>query len=374
MHQSVMRSVPLVAAASLAIALGTANTLGAQDQAGAQDQVPTPQSTQGARLVLQAQGSFFIDGHTVRSNALTGTAGGGLFGSNEGDITVDQMYVQYMIPPRAGRHVPIVLLHGCCLSGKTYETTPDGRMGWDEYFVRKGHPVYVPDQVSRARSGFNATVFNEVKLGLRPPSDLPSITMASHKLSWELFRFGPHYGEVFPDEQFPVEHIAGLFRQEIPDLNALLPTDSNPTFRNLARLALRLHGAVVLGHSESGFFPQRATLVNPAGMRGLIQIEGGCDTTLTAGQFATLARVPILVVFGDHLGDVPAFAEFRLQGFRVCQRFIAKVNAAGGDATMLHLPESGLHGNSHMMMQDRNNLQVADLILRWIGQHVERHH
>jgi len=48
-----------------------------------------------------------------------------------------------------------VMVHGATLTGKSWETTPDGRMGRDEYFVRKGHPVYVPDQVGRGRSGFN---------------------------------------------------------------------------------------------------------------------------------------------------------------------------------------------------------------------------
>jgi hypothetical protein len=43
-----------------------------------------------------------------------------------------------------------------------------------------------------------------------------------------------------------------------------------------------------------------------------------------------------------------------------------------GDAPMLHLPDVGLLGNSHMLMQDKNNLQVADLILEWINDHVEK--
>jgi hypothetical protein len=47
------------------------------------------------------------------------------------------------------------------------------------------------------------------------------------------------------------------------------------------------------------------------------------------------------------------------------------VNAAGGDAQMMYLPEMGIRGNSHMLMQDKNNLQLADLILGWIDQHVE---
>ena len=92
---------------------------------------------------------------------------GAAFGG--GEITVNQMYVQYQIPPRGDRHVPVVMVHGCCLSSKTWETTPDGRMGWDEYFVRQDRSVYLADQVSRARSGFDSTVISAVKSGAQPP-------------------------------------------------------------------------------------------------------------------------------------------------------------------------------------------------------------
>ena len=100
-------------------------------------------------LILESQGSFFVGGETKSLTAPAGARGG--FGS--GDITINQMYVQYQIPENGTRHVPVVMVHGCCLSSKTWETTPDGRMGWNEYFVRKGRPVYLADQVSRARSG-----------------------------------------------------------------------------------------------------------------------------------------------------------------------------------------------------------------------------
>jgi len=48
------------------------------------------------------------------------------------------------------------------------------------------------------------------------------------------------------------------------------------------------------------------------------------------------------------------------------------MNAAGGDATMMQLPKFGQFGNSHMLMQDKNSNQVADLILKWIDEHVEK--
>ena len=38
---------------------------------------------------------------------------------------------------------------------------------------------------------------------------------------------------------------------------------------------------------------------------------------------------------------------------------------------MMSLPKMGIKGNSHMLMQDRNNIQLADLILDWIDGHVE---
>jgi hypothetical protein len=42
----------------------------------------------------------------------------------------------------------------------------------------------------------------------------------------------------------------------------------------------------------------------------------------------------------------------------------------GGKVTVLHLPAVGINGNSHMFMLDKNNLQVADLMLKWIDQNV----
>src|ERR1700719_4792954 len=93
-------------------------------------------------LVLKSQGSFFVGGRTISTDALTGTSTGFLnTATNTGSITVDQMYGRYQIPEGGDKHIPVVMVHGCCLSAKSYETTPDGRMGWNEYFLRKGRAV-----------------------------------------------------------------------------------------------------------------------------------------------------------------------------------------------------------------------------------------
>jgi pimeloyl-ACP methyl ester carboxylesterase len=69
----------------------------------------------------------------------------------------------------------------------------------------------------------------------------------------------------------------------------------------LADLAGQLNGAVLMGHSQSGSFPLESALLNPAAAKGLVLVEpGGCPARHTAEQIGTLAKVPILVVFGDH--------------------------------------------------------------------------
>jgi hypothetical protein len=319
-------------------------------------------------LVISEQGSFFVGGETKAVPAPPPVPGRGP--GQAGDITVNQMYVQYQIPVNANPHVPVVMVHGCCLSSKTWETTPDGRMGWNEYFVRKNRPAYLADQVSRARSGFDGTKINAVRAGTLPPSELPNVLTASHQVAWSVFRFGPAFGKAFADEQFPVEAVDELYKQMIPDLNSLLPSP-NPTWTNMAALAVKLKGAILMGHSESGFFPEEAAMIDPSGVKGIVSIEMGCTTTLAAPQLAKLAKIPILVMFGDHLGDVQGGIANWPTSFASCNTFIKQVNDAGGDAQMMSLPAMGIKGNSHMLMQDKNNLQLADLILGWVDGHVE---
>jgi len=318
-------------------------------------------------LVIAKQGSFFVGGE---KKALPAPPPGGRGGAPAGgEVTVNQMYVQYQVPPNGDRHVPVVMVHGCCLSSKTWETTPDGRMGWDEYFVRRDRPVYLADQVSRARSGFDASSINAVKTGAAPASQLPTVLQASNQIAWTVFRFGPEYGKPFPDGQFPVEAADELYKQMIPDFNSILPTP-NPTWTNMAALAVQLNGAVLMGHSESGFFPQQAALIDPRGIRGLISIEMPC-ADLSAEQITRLAKIPNLIMFGDHLGDVKGGPANWADSFATCERYVEKIKAAGGDAEMMYLPKLGIKGNSHMLMQDRNNLQLADMVIAWIDKHVE---
>jgi hypothetical protein len=161
-----------------------------------------------------------------------------------------------------------------------------------------------------------------------------------------------------------------LYKQMIPDLNSTLAPSLNPTLTQMAALGVKLHGAIMIGHSESGFFPEQAALVDPTGIRGLVTIETRCDTGLTAMQLATLAKIPTLIMFGDHLADVQAPFSW-VDALTSCNTFVDQVKKAGGDAQMMYLPALGIKGNSHMLMQDKNSKQLADLLIAWIDGHVE---
>ena len=71
-----------------------------------------------------------------------------------GTYQVEQMYVQYFLPANERGAYPLLMWHGGGLTGVTYETTPDGREGWLNYFLRKGWSVYNSDAVERGRAGW----------------------------------------------------------------------------------------------------------------------------------------------------------------------------------------------------------------------------
>ncbi|MFC7542624.1 hypothetical protein ACFQU2_28505 [Siccirubricoccus deserti] len=101
-----------------------------------------------------------------------------------GTYLMGSMYAQYMIPANPRGQAPLLMWHGGGLTGVTWETTPDGREGWQHFFLRRGWPVYVSDAVERGRSGW---------------SMIPEQTGGQHVLltqdnPWERFRIGDGAG------------------------------------------------------------------------------------------------------------------------------------------------------------------------------------
>src|SRR5687768_306819 len=152
-------------------------------------------------ITIERQGSFFVGGRTVQA--------GGTFDptaapnpSTAGQIYwVDQMYVQYQIPVNA-RKLPLILVHGGSGTGRVWETTPDGREGYQTLMLRRGWPVYIVDFPRRGRASYPS--FNGPFGTLAGKPVVQNRTgQAGHQYAWSRWRLGPRYGEVFPVQQFP---------------------------------------------------------------------------------------------------------------------------------------------------------------------------
>jgi hypothetical protein len=392
MKSQKIRKYTALAIATLALAL-MPTIAAAQDLSAVKPSLP---------LLLKGEGSFFIPGTLANCPTVPSPGTNSQFCSgttNPGLHMINQMYVQFQKPLLRLHRYPIAIVHGCCLSTKSWQTTPDGRMGFDEYFVRKGFDTYMIDQVARARSGFDATNYNSVRYGLTPcvptatvacPQN-PSILIASDQFAWNVFRWGtapcttspcssnntPHSDIRFPMATVGVGSSSNLqfFNMVIPDLNSTLGTTIN-TPTQMALLADELGGAILMGHSESSAFPSRAALATtPAqtAVKGIIQLEEGCinPSTLTAAQLAVLAKIPILIEYGDYAAVTP-----RPVAGSSCAAEIAAINGMGGDMSYAWLPglvagslykhsPGPITGDEHMVMLDNNNLQIAQIFIDW---------
>jgi pimeloyl-ACP methyl ester carboxylesterase len=344
-------------------------------------------------LTLRSQGSFYVDGSTVFVDApyLAGSSSAG----RPGNFMTNQMYVQFQKPVKTTAPYPIVFVHGCCLSGKTWETTPDGRMGWGEYFVRKGYDTYLVDQPGRGRSGFNPLQFAKVRVGDAPPNTTPNLLIGTDAFGWNTFRWGNYATRTpYPDERFPMKSVGvgpgstlSFLSQVIADPTSTLPNvpagcagsgciPPDPAAywnapAQMADLANRLGGAILVGHSQSSPYPTRAALQQGSTkVKGIIQLETGCFTNLTAAHIAILKKIPILIMEGDHYVQADGVTP-QVKPPAACVTMMQQINGVGGDMTYIHLPALGIKGNSHMFMQDNNNLQVADIVMKWIDKHVK---
>ena len=141
-----------------------------------------------------------------------------------------------MTRDRARRH------HGARLLPQRQVVAGNARRahGLERIFRAQRLPTYLPDQVTRARSGFDPTVFTQVKSrqgATRSAAEHPdrSVTKPPGPRSASV----RHPGVAYPDTQFPTDYADEFYKQMIPDLNLMLGpyTGPNPTFNHLATLA-----------------------------------------------------------------------------------------------------------------------------------------
>lgn len=118
---------------------------------------------------------------------------------------------------------------------------------------------------------------------------------------------------------------------------------------------------VLLFHSQAGGFGFTVAQARPDKIKAIIAVEPAvASDKALAGK---LKDIPVLVVYGDNIPLDSRWPKMR----QLDLDYAEAVRAAGGKVDVVNLPETGIKGNSHMLMMDRNNAQVADLIQKWLA-------
>jgi hypothetical protein len=97
--------------------------------------------------------------------------------------------------------------------------------------------------------------------------------------------------------------------------------------------------------------------------------EGNRGGAVPFDEFLKLTKIPVIIYFGDYIPEEETSAysqNFWRNVLATARQWAKVVNAHGGDATIVHLPETGITGNTHFLMSDLNNVEITDMISGWL--------
>jgi hypothetical protein len=337
----------VLSTAVLTAALSPTSRAAAQQQGGQRQEGENDQP-----LVLKAEGSFFVGGTKTLIQYSAGPAA-----NRPGHIMKDAMYVQYKIPQGSKKKPNIVLWSGGCHVGTSFETTPDGREGWEHMFVRAGYPTYVVDATWRGRSQFSQNDMQAVRNGAANPSTLPRTLTCDEELAAPPAPLGA--GFRLYGSHFPIAALDQYLSQLVPDYFFSTQNGFAPNKHALIALLEKIGPSVVLAHSQGGSSVYPTVIERPDLFKAYLAVEalGSCGSIT-----ATYPNVPTLIVSGDQL-DRTRPKPFGLDGCKVKAE-------THPNMTVWWLPDLGLNGNSHMMMMDTNNDEVFRVLEGYIQSHV----
>ncbi|GAA1827368.1 esterase [Pseudonocardia ailaonensis] len=311
----------------------------------------------GAPLRVRALGSFHIGGEEVHLSGLapdvlpiSGGIGSVSMDPN-GAYEVGQMYVQFVRLAGERDRAPVLLMHGGGMTGAMWESTPDGRTGWQSRLLEAGHDVYVADSVERGRASW-----------ARYPDIYPAPPLfRSKKDIWEAFRIGPMgtyeadpaARTPYPATAFPLDAFDQLAKQCVPRWTH---TDAL-ALAAYRRCLERIGPCALVAHSQGCAFAFALAVEMPSLVEAVVAIEPGGFPGPDA-DLASLVDVPLAVLWGDNVEDHPFWGPTRLRS----KDFVDAVTAAGGRAELVDLPTVGIAGNSHLPMGDLNSDAVAALV------------
>jgi quercetin dioxygenase-like cupin family protein len=317
---------------------------------------------------IQEQGAFSAGGTVITSEGKFDplkpwheAQGGQTRHGNHADVF-------YQIPINTKRY-SMVFLHGYGQSRRSWQTTADGREGFSNIFLRKGYSVYLADQPGRGDAGQTA----------KPAQ----ITATPDDQTWfTQFRIGlyPDYnkGVQFPKDE---QSLDNFFRMMTPNTGSV----DEATIVSAMSAVFEKSGEGILFTHSAGGAPGWKTAIKNEKVKAIVAIEPGgfCfpegetpkDNRGGAGipldEFIKLTKIPIIVYYGDYIPkeETAAYSQnFWRNVLAVARQWAAVVNAHGGDVTVVQLPEAGMKGNTHFIMSDLNNLEIAAHLEKWLNQ------
>ena len=347
-------------------------------------------------LVLARDGYMYVGGKTMQTEG--------------GEYFYGQMYVEIRVPAKQTHPYPIIMVHGGSMSGTNYTGTPDGREGWAQYFVRHGYAVYVVDQPGRGRSGFLTAATGPMHNSVRNNSASRFVSQEKSKL-WPqavLHTQWPGNGE--PDDPVTLQ----LAMSQLPAINDF--DKQQPLVRDaLIALIDKIGPSILMTHSQGGAFGWPVADARPDKVKAVLAIEpngppgralefigapdyfkegklaltyGITSVPLTydpplhdatdlkfvkeqktdgpglatcwkqaepARQLPNLQKMPILVLTSE--------ASYHAPYDHCTVKFLQQAGIRPG---VIRLANLGIKGNSHVMMLEKNNMEIAAVIEGWL--------
>ena len=221
-----------------------------------------------------------------------------------GEFEIEQMYVQYVKLAQPKAKVPILLWHGGGLTGVTWETKPDGKPGWQQYFLNAGYDVYVSDAVERGRAVVGALPGNlQVPSRCSAPRRKPGSCSASGRATRSA---GTRVA--FEGQQFPIEAFDQFAKQGVPRW----VTNDAATQSAYDALVEKICPCIVVVHSQGGNFGFNAALTAPDKIKALVAIEPSGAPDPSKVDLGKLKGVPHLIVWGDFRDKVAVWQRLQV--------------------------------------------------------------
>ena len=340
-------------------------------------------------------------------------AGGKYSTVNGRQVMSGQLYAEFQIPSKQTHPWPIVMVHGGSQSGTNFTGTPDGREGWAQFFLRRGYAVYVVDQPGRGRAAYEGDLYG-------PTAPLNLETTQRQFAAPERYSRWPqaHLHTQWPGTGVPGDPVFDQFYA------SQMPSIQNFTLQQAlnrdAILALleKTGPAILLTHSQSGAFGWPVADARPDLVKAILAVEPNGppffnvqnvpapewfldDTTqtrpwgITADPLAysptaatasdlsivredkpngsdlvrcwmqraparllpNLQKLPILVLTAEASYHAP---------YDHCT--VKYLEQAGLGPVWIKLADIGIRGNGHMMMLEKNNLEIAAAMSKWLDQ------